>query len=311
MTASPATCYACDRANPDRIFTRCHDACTARFPEHFVGPPRSVNGGVAVGALACPALELARGDGVENALAARMTGRLRRPVPVAADLHTAAAHDGNGAIEVTYGDGESTLVAGRVQLIALAHAAAPGAVVAEPPPRLAAMLAEMADLSGREPGPPAVARDDHPIPMCFSCGPANVRGLRITPRVASERDTWAEWLPDQTYRDGGPAIGLSTLGGALDCSNAMVLSVAHSEIAGMQELVPILASMDLRVLRVPAASLPGGYRVIARATGAEGNKYHSTSALFDADGRAYAVAETVWVALPKDRLGDKGPERAR
>jgi hypothetical protein len=154
--------------------------------------------------------------------------------------------------------------------------------------------------------PLAVPDEHHPIPNCFSCGPANQRGLRIRPRVAGARDVWAAWHPDPRYTGPDGVLPLEVTGAALDCSNAMALSVAYPELGGMRELVPILAAFDMHVLRAPPAAPTGGYRVVARATGVDGRKYHSLSALFAAEGTPYAVADTTWVALPKSDVGYKG-----
>ncbi len=297
------TCYACDPDNPEHIFAPDGDGWTATFAEHFNGPPRSVNGGVAIGALACPAITLALRGGVRHAVAARMAGRIRRPVPVetALRLTAAAAHDGR--VETSVHNGSELLISGAVEIAALDAQPSPGDVVQAPPVHLAADLRSMATLASGEPGPLTVPDERHPFPTCFSCGPANPRGLRIRPRTAGGREVASPWQPLPAYADADGVLAPAIIGGALDCSNAMALAVAHPEMDGMRTLVPILAAYDMHILRLPPAAPWGGYTVVARATGVEGRKYRSVSALFDAAGAPYAVADTTWVALGKENLG--------
>lgn len=110
-------CYACDPANPDRIFTPDADGWSAGFDGHFNGPPGVVNGGVAAAALACPARSWAHRNGASYPLAVRVTARLRRPVPVATGLRAAAAAGDDGAVDVTVARDGEALVLGSVRLL--------------------------------------------------------------------------------------------------------------------------------------------------------------------------------------------------
>ena len=76
-------CFACDEKNPDRIVTKTDDGWTFMFNERFVGPPGRVHGGTAIGAITCPALQLAERDGMHHSVALHVNGRLNLPVPLA------------------------------------------------------------------------------------------------------------------------------------------------------------------------------------------------------------------------------------
>ncbi len=302
----PHVCSACDPVNLERIFTPDGDGWLAAFAAHFNGPPRVVNGGVASGALACPATALAGRGGARYPVATRITARLRRPIPVSTALRVEASSD-DGRIGVTVAHAGETLAAGVVHVADADRRPEPGSVLQPPPEHLVEHIDAMRRVAAGAPGPLAVPDDEHPFPMCFSCGPASPRGLRIKPHVAADGHVWAAWQPSHSAGENDGMLPSAVVGAALDCSNAMALSVGFSEVAGMRELVPILAAYDMFILRVPPAAPAGGYRVVSRATGVDGRKYFSVSALFDADGAACAVADTTWVAVPRGGFGSHVP----
>src|SRR5210317_973473 len=76
-------CFACDEQNPDRIVTKTDDGWTFKFIERFVGPPGRVHGGTAIGAITCPAIQLAERDGMHHPVVLHVNGRLNLPVPLA------------------------------------------------------------------------------------------------------------------------------------------------------------------------------------------------------------------------------------
>ena len=299
----PTTCHACDPANPDRIFTPSADGWRASFEPHFNGPPSVVNGGVAAGSLACPALALAQDEGVRRPVLLRINARLRRPVPVATDLLAVAAPGAEGAIDVTVQNGAEALVVGTMRVADTGRPPEPGDALQPVPDHLAASLAVMSRIALEEPGALAVRHEDHPFPRCYSCGPMNPRGLRIFPRTTATNAVSASWQPAAGHAEASGAIPSATVAAALDCSNAMALSLAHEEMDGMRALEPLLASFDMHVLKVPPAGRPDAYRVVGLAAGADGRRKFSVSALFDAAGEPYAVAETAWVLLPKGSFG--------
>ncbi|TAK66740.1 MAG: hypothetical protein EPO22_03545 [Dehalococcoidia bacterium] len=297
------TCHACDPANPDRIFTPAADGWRASFEPHFNGPPSVVNGGVAAGSLACPAVAWAQREGARQPVLLRVNARLRRPVPVATDLFAVAAPGAEGAIHVNVRRGDEPLVVGTVRVADVQRPPGHGDALQPAPDHLVDTLAAMSRIALEAPGALAVRHEDHPFPGCYSCGPMNPRGLRIFPRTTSTNAVSAFWRPAVGHVETTGAIPSATVAAALDCSNAMALSTAHEEMDGMRALEPLLASFDMHVLKVPPAGRPDAYRVVGLATGADGRRKFSVSALFDAAGELYAVAETAWVLLPKGSFG--------
>lgn len=301
-------CYACDEANAERIVTAGDGQWELRFPERFTGPPGMVNGGMAIGTLACPALDAAARAGVAHPVAARITGRLSAPVPLAKQLH-ATVERADEAYEVKVVDGETTVMTGVVEVADLD--AEPNAVLQDLPGEQAEHVAAMARLTDADPeGSTFWERmrergDENPFPGCFSCGPDHEHGLRIFPRLAGDREVWSRWRPEPSFTDGGGVLAGSVAASALDCSTTLVFQFDDELARRLRDegktAIPVLGAFDVRVLRVPPVALDGDYRVLARRVGLEGRRLFGVSALFDRDGVPYATAEATWFTI--DRPG--------
>ena len=305
---SEHSCYACGEGNAERIVTAGDDQWELRFPERFTSRNGFVNGGIAVGTLACPALDAATYDGATRAVATRITGRLTAPVPGAKPLR-ATVERAEGSYEVTVVDGETTVMTGVVEVADL-HAG-PGAVLQDLPHAQVEHVSAMVRLSDANPqGPTYFERmrergDEDQIPGCFSCGPDQDRGLRIIPRLAGDREVWAHWRPEPSFTDGAGVLAAAVAASALDCSSGLVFQFDDELAQRMKEegrgAIPVLGSLDIRVLRVPPVAIEGDYRVLARRVSHEGRKLFGLSGLFDRDGITYATAEATWLTINRRR----------
>jgi hypothetical protein len=298
-------CYACDEANAERIVTAGDDQFKLWFPARFnSGSPGFVNGGIAIGTLACLALETATHDGATRPFATRITGRIAAPVPGVKSLH-ASVRRADEAYEVTVVDGETTVMTGVVEVADLQ--AEPGAVLQDLPDGQVEHVSAMARLADAHPdGPTYFERmrergDEHQIPRCFSCGPRHDRGLQIFPRLAGDREVWARWHPEPSFTDGAGVLAATVVASALDCSSGLVFQFDDELAQRIREEgkgpIPVLGAFDIRVLRVPPVAIVGDYRVLARRLGQEGRKLFGLSGLFDRDGVAYATAEATWITI--------------
>ncbi|MHC4106290.1 MAG: hypothetical protein ACYSR9_15205 [Planctomycetota bacterium] len=83
-------CFVCDEDNPERIVTYTSEDCIFEFNDRFEGPKGRAHGGIAIGALTCPALQLAERDGMRHPVALSVTGRMNLPVPLAKPVIVAA-----------------------------------------------------------------------------------------------------------------------------------------------------------------------------------------------------------------------------
>ncbi len=299
-------CYACDEANAERIVTAGDDQWELRFPQRFTSSSGFVNGGIAIGTLACLALYAATHEGATRPVATRITGRLTAPVPGAKPLHATVEGAGE-AYEIKVVDGETTVMTGVVEVADLR--AEPGAVLQDLPHEQVEHVSAMMRLTDANPeGPTYFERmrergDEHQIPGCFSCGPGHDRGLRIFPRLAGDREVWARWHPEPSFTDGAGVLAATVAASALDCSSGLVFQF-DDELAQRirgegKGAIPVLGAFDIRVLRVPPVVIEGDYRVLARRVGQEGRKLFGLSGLFDRDGLTYATAEATWLTIDR------------
>jgi len=291
-------CYCCDPANPDRIAV--HDAAgtAMRLPARFEGPPGNVNGGMAVGALGCPALQVASRDGAEHAAITRITARLHRGIPHSRELRAGVSRV-DDSYEVTVRDGDDVCISGRVEVTSSEGSHPPRSALSSPPVDLYELLREMATV--RDPNAPPFFEEtgDHPISGCFSCGPNNGRGLHIYPRFAAEGVTWASWSPDPAFVDQDGGLASSIVASALDCSSGICLPREQQEELLRTDQFYLLGSLDVRFLRV--APPDGRYHVVGRAKQRDGRKFFGASALFDESGTPYAIAEATWIIVTMTR----------
>jgi hypothetical protein len=297
-----ATCYACDPANPHRTFD--DSSSVARFPARFAGPPGNANGGIATGALACPALREAQRDGIANPRVARIVSRLRRGVPLEAPLGVAVGRTGDG-YDVALSLAGDDLITGRVE-IAASGGRAPGDVLSVAPSDRADVLREMSAVQTPDAPPFYEQTGDHPIPGCFSCGPANDVGMHIIPRYVDDGLISSDWRPDPSFTDGGRALAQYIIASALDCSSGICMPLHDQRELLARDEFFLLGSLDVRYLRV--ASVDAAYRVVGRALGRDGRKFYGLSALFDAGGTLYATAEAIWIVAGLKRAEAFGPK---
>lgn len=286
-------CYACEPANPDRIVVPDGNSLGLRFSARFVGPPAHVNGGVAAGALVCPALRAAEAAGVAHPAATRVTARLRRSIVLEAELSAECQLDGD-AWAVALSDDDGPLVTARIEIASLAATEAAGdALPATPRDADAAPLAEMAHITAG--GHPTFYDElgQHQVTGCFSCGPDHPDGLHAYPRFVARDTTCATWRPAREFAEASGGVAAPVLVAALDCSSGICLPLDDQrELLDMGAYF-LLGTLDVRFLRVPPADR--AYRVVARSLGRDGRKLFGLSALFDDDGTLYATADAIWL----------------
>jgi hypothetical protein len=270
-------CYACSSANVDRVFAY-EGGASARFPLRFNGPPGSANGGIATGALACPAL--AREAGAKRV--ERIQARLRSAVVCDRALDVVVSETAGVVAAALHLDG-APLIDGVVTLAEHDASDAPADL-----DRLA-----RAAIEGTSRPPFFEETGDHPIAGCFSCGPDNTRGMRIFPRVVEDGLTCADWMASDEFDDGDATVSPMIVASALDCSSGICMPIEMQRELLREDRFFLLGSLDVRFLRgVPVS---GDYRVVAQAGARDGRKFFGRSALFDRDGAMYATADATWI----------------
>ncbi len=136
----------------------------------------------------------------------------------------------------------------------------------------------------------------HPFPTCFVCGTdrADGDGLRIFPgRVDDDSQgrvrVAATWTPHPSVADGDEAT-VPVTWAALDCVGGWAGDLA--------ERLMVLGTMTAVVDALPV--IGEEHVVVGVARGSEGRKTFTASTLYDAAGRAIAVAEHVWISVAAD-----------
>ncbi|MGZ4550047.1 MAG: hypothetical protein ACXVX8_04835 [Blastococcus sp.] len=230
------------------------------FEPRFCGPPGTVNGGFACGAVAA----LCGG-------AAEVT--LRRPIPLARPLTVRHAADA----VVVLDDGTP-----------LAEAR-PAAAETE---STAPLPLELLEAVTRR----AHYFTDPVFPGCFVCGTdrAPGDGLRIFPGPVAGRPVWAApWTPDSSVAGADGTVRPEVVWAALDCP----AGIAVGEAAGLpDDTTALLGRMTAHVTARPR---PGQEcRVVAWPLGRNGRKLTAATALLDPRGAVLATARTLWLTVP-------------
>lgn len=231
------------------------------IPHRFRGPASSGNGGWTAGSLAS---YLAPGP-------VRVT--LRKPPPLDTEL------------DVTIDDETATATRDDVVIAA----AMPADEAVSPVEHLEADRARAAEAA-------FAGHSFHPFPTCFSCGTGREPndGLRIFPgRVDDDSEgrvrVASTWTPDRSL--GGETASLPVTWAALDCVGGWA--------GDLTQRLMVLGSMTAHVLDLPRIGKE--HVLVGGARGSAGRRTFTASTLYDADGRALASAEHVWVAVdPED-----------
>jgi hypothetical protein len=245
--------------------------------KRFCGPPKSANGGYVCGLLA------AHIDGD-----AEIT--LQAPPPLDQRLDVVAT----GAHGVELRKDETALATGRRVRIDV--------------PEIPIVDFSEAEAAVRR-SPYDEAR--HPLPMCFVCGPARVRGdgLRIIPGPlppcpgCKAGTIAAPWVPHSNLASEDGAVAAEFVWAALDCPTGFAgVGAQHLGMTGAETI--LLGRMSARIERRP---YPGDRCVIvAWPTGKDGRKLFANSALLSSDGGLLAVAQATWLLVDRRvQLGER------
>jgi hypothetical protein len=292
-------CYLCSPENHERIVT----GTIVEFGERFTGPPARVHGGIAVGALTCPALQFAEQRGLDHPIVKYVSGRLRTPVPLASPLQTRVS--GNGEFGVELFDNDTLTVSGTVAVVDLPMT--PGAVIQEASEELATELESMSDVADANlDGPSLLTQYANYCALagvdnknnCFGCSEKSP-ALKLHCRATDQGDVWTRWATETQHIDEPGCLATAIVTAALDCSNLWVLQVREEELSLRMRMFEgkawITGTHAVHFLRVP--DIGGDYRVVTRFLRREGRKAFTAAALFDREGTAYAVAEAISILI--------------
>lgn len=134
-----------------------------------------------------------------------------------------------------------------------------------------------------------VSPEQHLIPGCFTCGSTRKDGdgLRIFAGSASDGGlVSAPWIPHASLAPASGRVPDAVVWAALDCPGYF----AHP---GNR---PALLGTMAAEVREPVL-VGRRYVVVGAALGEDGRKRHSSTALFDEDGRVCAISRQVWIGM--------------
>ena len=294
----PHTCFLCSSENPDRVVTHTADGSIASYPRRFEGPEGMVNGGIAIAAMGCAALHNAPAG--DDAIY-RLTGRLRRPVPLARDLQLSATRD-EGAWATALLNGEDSVVTGSVVVgpsAAATWAPVPGHL-AEPLARLQALAGSRPAAGTRTVGEGLVQAWGPMVQTCFGClRPRERGGLNLPGYIMDTGTVWSELAPDPTLTDPAVTLPAAIAAAAADCQTGIVQSAdPEFDRALGTDSMATTGSLDYHFLR-PLPSWPEPLRVLGAVLGRDGRKVFGMAAIFDAGNTPCVVSEATWIIIPR------------
>jgi len=129
--------------------------------------------------------------------------------------------------------------------------------------------------------------------MCFGCGPANAKGLRLR-SFPTEQGTVAKFLPWPEHDNGLGYLNGGIICTVLDCHSAtpMVLEAERLGLTASGLALPyVTAGLDVRYLRPTPLREPSELR--ARIISGDDSEM-TVEAELHSDGKVRAVALAVW-----------------
>jgi hypothetical protein len=297
-------CFACDEQNPDHIVTKTDDGWVFKFIERFAGPPNRVHGGTAIGALTCPALQLAQRDGMHHPVVLHVSGRLNLPVPLAEPL-CVNAHSEEGRYRVQLHGDSNVFLDGYVEVAD--QETKVGSVLQEPFSEYVEDLQSLSELTGADiEGPSlftqllevlkAAGYPWEPPPKCFGCSEAD-GALELSIRKTRQGDTFTRWKSEKSFTDGEGRLATTMVVSAIDCINLYSIH-AKDDFELLFNLIQekkfwVTGSYGVRIFRVPPVEIENDFRISSRYLRRDGNKLFTISALSDSNGTIYAMGESV------------------
>jgi hypothetical protein len=141
----------------------------------------------------------------------------------------------------------------------------------------------------------------HPLPMCFVCGPdrAPGDGLRLFAGPLARRDAVVfavPWTPDPSLAAIDGLVAPEFVWSALDCPSGYICQFDR-ETGGFNGLPILLGTLSARIEGRPR---PGERCVVTSwQTGSEGRRLIANAALFGEEENLLAVGRAVWVVVDR------------
>ncbi len=132
-----------------------------------------------------------------------------------------------------------------------------------------------------------------PKNMCFGCGAANEKGLRIKSHVEGD-ELVADWTPEAHHQAFAGVLNGGIAGALLDCHSNWTAAYTLMKQSG-EDRLPCTVTAEFSVkLRAPTPL--GPVRLRAHAVSVEGDKV-TVEASIEAGGKTTATCRGVFVAV--------------
>jgi acyl-coenzyme A thioesterase PaaI-like protein len=136
-----------------------------------------------------------------------------------------------------------------------------------------------------------------PHAICFGCGPANDRGLRIKSFPKGD-ELVADWMPERHHRAFHNVLNGGICGALLDCHSNWTAAYHLMQRDGLDEIPPtVTADFHVRLKRPTPADQPLHLR--GRVVELEGSRV-VVEASIESGGVVTATCRGTFMAVPKD-----------
>jgi uncharacterized protein (TIGR00369 family) len=134
-----------------------------------------------------------------------------------------------------------------------------------------------------------------PTHVCFGCGPANEKGLRIRSFADSDSETHAEWAPEPFHSAFPGVLAGGVIGNLLDCHSNWTAAWHLMRKAGAEE-PPCTVTADYAVsLKRPCPMEK--VRITAKVVESTADRVVVESVLTGANGKVCATCRGTFVAV--------------
>lgn len=133
-----------------------------------------------------------------------------------------------------------------------------------------------------------------PNSVCFGCGPANEKGLRIKSRVEGERVV-CDWTPAPEHHAFGNILNGGIIGTILDCHSNWTAVVGFMSRDGVVLAVPtVTAEYSVKMIR--PTPVDRDLRLVARVVELTGDRAQ-VEATLESDGKLRVTFRGAFVAV--------------
>jgi acyl-coenzyme A thioesterase PaaI-like protein len=134
-----------------------------------------------------------------------------------------------------------------------------------------------------------------PSSICFGCGPANDKGLRLRSVATSDRETVCDWMPETHHHAFEGMLNGGICGALLDCHSNWTAAWHLMKLRGL-ESPPCTVTAEFAVKLKRPTPMNAPVHLVARVAEVDGDKV-TVDAELHAGGKITATCRGVFVAV--------------